>query len=160
MAETTYRPGDIAMVKGQYHHSNGAPAAYVHAADAECSPRWVWIDDKWTSARAEVGPVLGNVADIAAVQGVEDHQQAIADAFLRRMTWPSMHWTTQHMDPECARALAKVITDSGFLSPSQGEQARREGRIGALREVEHNLEDPASIDLVRELLAREGASNG
>ena len=62
---TTYRPGDIAMVKGSYHHPEGAVAVYVYAPDAEASPRWMWLGDMWTTTPSEVGPVLGNVADNA-----------------------------------------------------------------------------------------------
>lgn len=34
--------------------------------------------------------------------------EALANAFVNRMTWPSMHWKTQSLDPEAARALALV----------------------------------------------------
>lgn len=32
--------------------------------------------------------------------------QALAEAFVKRMTWPSMHWRTQSIDYPAAEALA------------------------------------------------------
>ena len=64
--DPTYRPGDIAMVDGK-------PAVWLRLQQArqDGSPieLWRWMDGDWrwwTSKPAEVGPVLANVADIAA----------------------------------------------------------------------------------------------
>lgn len=36
---------------------------------------------------------------------------ALAEAFVQRMTWPSMHWATQRLDYDAALALAKVALE-------------------------------------------------
>ncbi|GAB3863581.1 hypothetical protein GCM10028801_31550 [Nocardioides maradonensis] len=50
-ASSTYRPGDIAVVEDR-------PAVYMPT-------RWEWMDGTWTAIPLSVGPVLGNVFDIA-----------------------------------------------------------------------------------------------
>lgn len=61
----TYRPGDIAMVKSM---ARDEVAVWTAAADI---PRrtdgWVHLDGTRPIRVSEVGPVLGNVADIAAM---------------------------------------------------------------------------------------------
>jgi len=37
--------------------------------------------------------------------------EALANAFVKRMTWPSMHWRTQSLDWDAAYALALVALD-------------------------------------------------
>lgn len=71
MSAPTYRPGDIAMVDGK-------PAVWLQLQQArqDGSPieLWRWLDGDWrwwTSKPAEVGPVLANVADIAAEARVQ-----------------------------------------------------------------------------------------
>lgn len=63
MAETTYRTGDIALVKGQ-----PAMLFLFDLHSAECLG-WVMPGGQifpHSNVRDEVGPVLGNVTDIAA----------------------------------------------------------------------------------------------
>lgn len=57
---------------------------------------------------------------------MSDQQQTeeLAEAFLQRMTWPSMHWKTQSLDPEAARALAKVALDYTAKREAEAQQAR------------------------------------
>ena len=38
-------------------------------------------------------------------------EHTLAEAFVQRMTWPSMHWQTQRIDFDAALALAKVALD-------------------------------------------------
>lgn len=38
---------------------------------------------------------------------------ALAEAFVSRMRWPSMHWSTQHLDFDAAAALALVALEHG-----------------------------------------------
>lgn len=68
----TYRPGDIAMVDGK-------PAVWITSpVDADI---WDWMDGGWTVNPREVGPVLGNVADIAAAETerIEDAKHEAQD---------------------------------------------------------------------------------
>lgn len=59
MTEPTYRPGDIAMVEGK-------PAVYL-ASGFGMEAHWQHLARGYSSrSSTEVGPVLGNVADIAA----------------------------------------------------------------------------------------------
>lgn len=64
MTEPTYRPGDIAMVSDKFHPE--APAVYMGTSYSPHLTLWHWIGYGHTYAPTEVGPVLGNVADIAA----------------------------------------------------------------------------------------------
>jgi hypothetical protein len=58
----TYRPGDIAMVKPD-DRSDAQPA--IHIVRPDGATFWMWLDYGFTYLPHEVGPVLGNVADIA-----------------------------------------------------------------------------------------------
>lgn len=40
-----------------------------------------------------------------------DDAAALAEAFIKRMRWPSMHWRTQSLDYDAAFALAIVALD-------------------------------------------------
>jgi hypothetical protein len=51
-SEQKYRTGDIATVEGRV-------AVYMPT-------RWEWMDGTWTTIPLTVGPVLGNVYDVAA----------------------------------------------------------------------------------------------
>lgn len=43
----------------------------------------------------------------------EEDVRALAEAFVKRMTWPSMHWKTQSLDPDAAFALALLALNHG-----------------------------------------------
>lgn len=44
-------------------------------------------------------------------QPTRDDVHALAQAFVDRMCWPSMHWDTQRLDFDAAAALARVALE-------------------------------------------------
>jgi len=65
MSAPTYRPGDIAMVDVE-GHGDAMPCVLISKG------RWQALDGAWTCVTGEVGPVLGNVGDIAAMMTKAD----------------------------------------------------------------------------------------
>lgn len=39
--------------------------------------------------------------------------EALTQAFVARMKWPSLHWSTQHLDHDAAYALAALALEHG-----------------------------------------------
>lgn len=76
----TYRPGDIAMVTGVALGSKPAPAVCLGGYMGD-QTTWHFLTGGWTNHPAEVGPVLGNVADIAAAETerIEDAKHEAQD---------------------------------------------------------------------------------
>lgn len=63
---STYRPGDIAMVTSELDDVRDEPGVFLRLEEVEF---WSLVSGKavWAADADEVGPVLGNVADIAAM---------------------------------------------------------------------------------------------
>lgn len=138
MSDTTYRAGDIVLVDGK-------PAVWLMG---KMALRAWSLDGSWSMPdHAEVGPALGNVADIAAKGGVGE------------VLHLAMATLTNALDVlHKASGLPEDVDDIDAMYErvlALGDEARREGRIGALREVEHNIPDVESIGIIRQMLAEE-----
>jgi hypothetical protein len=77
----TYRPGDIAMVDGKPAVWKRLSAASSYGADQY---RWEFIEGGWNAEPAEVGPVLGNVGDIAVSE--QQRYEAAMDDYAANTT--------------------------------------------------------------------------
>lgn len=117
MSATEYRPGDIAMVDGK-------PAVWV----ASRAGTYVWHYLNGAEPFGiEVGPVLGNVGDIATAGGIV-RLRAVADALEARY---AQGFTDAREDTK-RKALAKIERDTSLLVYSDPLAASVAQRFRAL----------------------------
>jgi hypothetical protein len=67
MTESTYRPGDFAMVKWD---EDTEKIAVCIDNGPTARPTWMALTHEWTVMPHAVGPILGNVSDIAELRGI------------------------------------------------------------------------------------------